>query len=278
MQTFLPYESFAESAAALDQARLGKQRVETLQVLRSLLLPTYGWQNHPVTKMWRGFLPGLTAYGLATVDEWVRRGHTDSTRHLIAEFAPGVVGKSQEELAERRMLPAWIGDEELHRSHRSNLVRKAPEYYRPMFPDVPDDLDYLWPPEGERPPAPSGEPLWVVRPRTGEDLTEWQEEGFLAVGERSPLGRDTPNWRAQVAAFVDALEPGTEVGALVGNDGTVHRATVTGDVQTRVEEAGTVTLVRAAEFAGTLARTDFTVPAILQDPRSVFTAPLRTDG
>ena len=33
MQTFLPYADFLASAKALDQKRLGKQRVETIQVL-----------------------------------------------------------------------------------------------------------------------------------------------------------------------------------------------------------------------------------------------------
>ncbi|HET9348893.1 MAG TPA: pyrimidine dimer DNA glycosylase/endonuclease V, partial [Arthrobacter sp.] len=31
MQTFLPFPDFQQSAAALDRARLGKQRVEALQ-------------------------------------------------------------------------------------------------------------------------------------------------------------------------------------------------------------------------------------------------------
>jgi hypothetical protein len=38
-----------------------------------------------------------------------------------------------------------LGDEPFHRSHRSALVRKDPAYYRPLFPDVPDDLEYVWP-------------------------------------------------------------------------------------------------------------------------------------
>ncbi len=33
MQTFLPYDSYADSAAVLDRARLGKQRVEAKQIL-----------------------------------------------------------------------------------------------------------------------------------------------------------------------------------------------------------------------------------------------------
>jgi alpha-tubulin suppressor-like RCC1 family protein len=31
------------------------------------------------------------------------------------------------------------------RSHRSNLIRKMPEHYGPIWPDVPDDLPYYWP-------------------------------------------------------------------------------------------------------------------------------------
>ena len=57
MQTFLPYADPRASAACLDDRRLGKQRVETFQVLRAITWPTYGWKHHPVTRMWRGFVP-----------------------------------------------------------------------------------------------------------------------------------------------------------------------------------------------------------------------------
>lgn len=30
-------------------------------------------------------------------------------------------------------------------SHRSNLIRKMPDYYGPMWLDVPDDLPYVRP-------------------------------------------------------------------------------------------------------------------------------------
>ena len=80
MQTFLPYADPRASAACLDDRRLGKQRVETFQVLRAITWPTYGWKHHPVTRMWRGFVPALVAYGLACVDEWAARGHADATR------------------------------------------------------------------------------------------------------------------------------------------------------------------------------------------------------
>src|SRR3954467_11588268 len=199
MQTFLPYPSFAESSAVLDTARLGKQRVETLQILRAILLPSYGWQNHPVTRMWRGHIPALTAYGLANVAAWVDRGHTDSTHDLLAEVAPGMDGVDADALAERGLLPPWIGDEEIHRSHRSNLIRKDPDLYGPLFPGTPPDLDYVWPEAGEREPPPDpdaggrggggreplpeGTVLQVIRPRTDEQAEEWQDEGIVAIGD-----------------------------------------------------------------------------------------------
>ncbi len=59
MQTFVPYPDFAANAVVLDTRRLGKQRVETFQILRALVWPAYAWKNHPATRMWRGFVPAL---------------------------------------------------------------------------------------------------------------------------------------------------------------------------------------------------------------------------
>jgi hypothetical protein len=49
------------------------------------------------------------------------------------------------ELAEQGLLPPWLGRRAFHRSHRSALVRKDPEFYRARFPRVPADLEYVWP-------------------------------------------------------------------------------------------------------------------------------------
>ncbi|PSL58519.1 hypothetical protein B0I31_101738 [Saccharothrix carnea] len=144
MQTFLPCATFAGSAAVLDARRLGKQRVETLQILRALVWPTYGWKNHPAVRMWRGFTPALVAYGVAVCDEWRRRGHRDGLRAALLDYTGGREPTWSWCLAEG-LLPPWLGDDDLHRSHRSALLRKDPDHYRPLFPDVPDDLDYVWP-------------------------------------------------------------------------------------------------------------------------------------
>lgn len=147
MQTFLPYADFVASAKSLDDRRLGKQRVEALQVLRALVRPTYGWKHHPAVKMWRGYEPALARYGVEVCREWRRRGHADTCETKILDelvesgFA---VPPDQAGLERAGGLPPWLGDEEVHRSHRSALVRKDPLHYGEHFRDPPD-LPYVWP-------------------------------------------------------------------------------------------------------------------------------------
>jgi hypothetical protein len=148
VQTFLPFPDFEQSARALDQKRLGKQRVETIQVVRALTVPGYGWANHPATLMWKGFEEALGRYGFVCCEVWTELGYGDTCAATIAAdlAAAGVHEvRSQAALAAAGALPPWLGDEELHRSHRSALLRKDPEHYRDRFTDVPDDLPYVWP-------------------------------------------------------------------------------------------------------------------------------------
>ncbi|MER5378482.1 MSMEG_6728 family protein [Streptomyces sp. NPDC002553] len=150
MQTFLPYSDFTRSAAVLDPRRLGKQRVEALQVLRGLTVAGYGWRHHPAVRMWTGYEEALVRYGLEVCGVWTASGRADTcAASLVAGFAgpgggAGVV-RTQRRLAEAGDLPPWLGDPAFHRSHRSALVRKEPGFYAPLFPGVPDDLPYVWP-------------------------------------------------------------------------------------------------------------------------------------
>ncbi|HWJ83068.1 MAG TPA: MSMEG_6728 family protein [Nocardioides sp.] len=148
MQTFLPYPGFARSAQVLDPKRLGKQRVETIQVVRALTRDGYGWANHPAVLMWKGFEEALGRYGFACCRAWTDLGFGDTCELTIGDDlrAVGITSvRTEEELAAGGALPPWLGDEQLHRSHQSALVRKDPVYYRSLFPGVPDDLPYVWP-------------------------------------------------------------------------------------------------------------------------------------
>ena len=135
MQTFVPYPSFEQSAACLDYRRLGKQRVETLQILNSLTTPGYGWSNHPATKMWHGHEAGLCAYGLAICADWIGRGYKDTcTEKMLAIVSPDASD-----------LPVWWGDDIIHSSHRANLLRKLPEHYNQFGWTENPATPYSWP-------------------------------------------------------------------------------------------------------------------------------------
>jgi hypothetical protein len=164
MQTFLPYPSFAESAHVLDRQRLGKQRVENLQIMQTLLhcrvetrdaggneLPRErwrvvpnsrpGWVSHPAVEMWKTFELHLLLYQVAIVSEWEARGYKDT---CLAKTAM-VYQFNHQHVTNAPASPPWLGDELLHISHQSNLVRKDPAHYGPIFECVPDDIPYMWP-------------------------------------------------------------------------------------------------------------------------------------
>lgn len=149
MQTFLPCPGFAESARLLDLRRLGKQRVETIQVLRALTVPGYGWRHHPAAAMWAGYEEGLVRYGLDICDVWSALGKADTCATTLVVDLTAATGlsrvRTQTELAGAGELPPWLGDPAFHRSHQAALVKKDPAHYRPLFPDVPEDLPYVWP-------------------------------------------------------------------------------------------------------------------------------------
>jgi Pyrimidine dimer DNA glycosylase len=149
MQTFLPYPSFVESAKALDVKRLGKQRVETIQVLRALTVPGYGWRRHPAAAMWAGYEEAVVRYGLDMCSVWVQQGRADTcATTLVSDLNQATriaTVRSQAQLEDEGELPPWLGDAAFHRSHRSALVRKDPEFYAPLFPGVEEGLTYIWP-------------------------------------------------------------------------------------------------------------------------------------
>lgn len=141
MQTFLPYESFIFSAQCLDRQRLGKQRVECLQLLRAIAGESSGWINHPCTRMWRDYPHALVHYSFTVCIEWQSRGYRDSCLEKIKELSLTHGWNLDEDKYE---FPDWLGREEFHASHRSNLLRKLPEYYQQFGWTESNDLPYIW--------------------------------------------------------------------------------------------------------------------------------------
>ncbi|WP_242472744.1 MSMEG_6728 family protein [Blastococcus sp. TML/M2B] len=294
MQTFVPVADFTESARLLDNPRLGKQRVECLQVLRALELPDYGWANHPVVTMWRGHTAGLVVYSLAMVRVWRERGFADTTEALISEFAPDAAAMTQAEAQAAGLLPSWVGDEELHLSHRSNLLAKDPEFYRPRFPGDPDDLPYVWPGADEVPPAPApeGVRVWVVRPRAHNELGACLAAGVIGLGTQSGIdvdatglgpaelrdlskeisGRRPAKDLRQLSTFLDELRPGDPVGLPIEHGAGLLLGEVVGDYLFQGREL--LPHRRAARWDRVVPRSAARPPATLQDPRALFSVVL----
>jgi len=140
MQTFVPEYDYDECAFVLDRQRLGKQRVENLQIMNVItgIRTSKGWQNHPACNMWRHNPLALLSYQRAICEEWTRRGYNDTCMRKTAD-ALGVA------IVPADVYPEWWNDERVHSSHRSNLIRKDPNHYRQYWPNDSDDMEYYWP-------------------------------------------------------------------------------------------------------------------------------------
>ena len=130
MQTFLPYPDFEKTAEILDNKRLGKQRVEAYQILKTLEGRSKGWINHPVMKMWKGSEEALKQYFNVIAREWIRRDF----KHNMGFYEIGQV-----------IYPSWLGVPAFHDSHKSNLLRKDSIHYSIWSNLVSDNLPYVWP-------------------------------------------------------------------------------------------------------------------------------------
>lgn len=143
MQTFLPIDEYYRSASVLDFRRLGKQRSETKQILQCLLGQTShwknpnAWKNHPAVLMWKGYEASLCRYGIAICEVWIARDYED---FLLPWF------KSQYTSIPSGGDPFWLGKTSFHASHRSQLLRKDPEWYGQFgWTEKPGELPYCWP-------------------------------------------------------------------------------------------------------------------------------------
>ena len=129
--TFVTSSNLQECAKALDYKRLGKQRVEAYQILRTLKGHSHGWKNHPAVKMWRGYEDALALYMNAMIEEWVARGYKNTMK--------------LEEIQSQPKFPWWFAWKPLHDSHKAALNRKMPEWYQFDVDVVFEKHGYIWP-------------------------------------------------------------------------------------------------------------------------------------
>lgn len=151
MQTFLPYPSFARSAQVLDNLRLGKQRVEASQVHELLLCGGSAWSRHPAVNMWNGYIDLLALYHNSMIVEWERRGKLNNMMFLDVPNetfeAYNCFITTQAPLPGDlcAFLPPWLGNEELHSSHRAALLYKDENHYGRFAWAERPRIRYKWP-------------------------------------------------------------------------------------------------------------------------------------
>lgn len=139
MQTFVTDINPIKSAENLDNKRLGKQRVEALQIADCLLVKESRWKNHPAVKMWKGhesFLVNI--YIICIMSEWEKRGFNNLKcnqwwQELHSITKDWVI-----------IIPRWW-NKDFVESHRSNLIRKDKDFYKKKFIDTVEGLEYIWP-------------------------------------------------------------------------------------------------------------------------------------
>jgi len=133
MISFLPFPDFEMSAKVLDYKRLGKQRVEALQIYNRLTKTQTRWKNHPAVKMWSGYEDALAEYHNTIITEWIRRGYNNSMSFIFFDQKP--------------KLPWWLGNEDFHKAMRSRLIEKNSDFYGDLFAEDKgfNDGKYFWP-------------------------------------------------------------------------------------------------------------------------------------
>lgn len=129
LNTFLPYSDFSQCAKVLDDKRLNKQRTDCLALLK---------EDNPAnltSKLWEGYEDALISYGLEMCFEWRKRGFKDTCAERLEAL-----------YSYNKQTPPWLGDERLHASHRSLLVKRDPWHYvmKLGWKDLPD-LPLFWP-------------------------------------------------------------------------------------------------------------------------------------
>lgn len=135
MQTFLPFPNYIRSIQSLDDKRLGKQRIESMQIINILegKSTSVAWRSHPAVLMWSGYTNSLKYYCNCCIDEWIRRGFKNTMLKYNVDY--------------QNEDPWWIGNENFHRAMRARLIAKNEEYYLKKFPNDKgfNDGKYFWP-------------------------------------------------------------------------------------------------------------------------------------
>jgi hypothetical protein len=146
--TWMPHIKPGESAHSMSDKHLLQQISSTDTILRVLedYTPPDGSEWQFLTKgMWLGFEWALAIHGLMCAHELVNVRKVSGFDRIDMSFIIAV-GKAHEDLGTNMVSPPWVGDYDVHRSHRSQLIAQNPDYEQ-QWPQTPVNMPVLWPQE-----------------------------------------------------------------------------------------------------------------------------------
>lgn len=145
MVTLMPHIKSLTSARSFSDIDLRTEVAHAEAVLRLIEKRPAPSEEIPwlTYSMWYGYEYPLCLHGLTLANVLV------GERHIAAEEVPGAymakVGLAIEQTgANDRTVPPWVGDENVHRSHRSQLIMRSP-LYAITWPSTPPRMPILWP-------------------------------------------------------------------------------------------------------------------------------------
>lgn len=150
MQTFLPYSNFTQIAITLDSKRLFNQ-INEAKVLIDLHdgRTDNKWKNHPAYKMWIGYVNHLKSYHNKMI-KYAKERKLNVTQDFF------------ESDCTNENIPFFLYDPDprVILSHRSNLMRKKPDYYSQFGWKDYGINGYFWPCEVKSKRAKEINDLW----------------------------------------------------------------------------------------------------------------------
>jgi len=159
MHTWLPSSNYDSIPNFLDDVRLRKQRFDCLRIFRALSDPSYGFQTHPVVRMWRGYEKNLFNYSCEICNGYLQRINSKTSDECLNEIEQIEIdgltfGKAEKDWyslvnsewnKKHGSRPPWYSCEHIFSSHRAALLAKNPKWYTQFNWTEEPKIRYFWP-------------------------------------------------------------------------------------------------------------------------------------
>ena len=191
VNTFIVSTNLKKNFKILDRRRLGKQRLECLQIINALEGTSTGYINHSATKAFysenkkelKNNIKALKIYYNYCLREWIKRGYKNSMEfYTIYKDIDKDTYEEYTSYNNRRegivYMPWFFSYRPFILSHQASLLRKEKDYYKEYF--VIDEIlkpymdkGYLWSYKYEPNPEFNFNMLESLHDYTKEEIIKW---------------------------------------------------------------------------------------------------------